>query len=207
MRIKDLSIRDAAPVASFSVRELGDVVVIAGPNGVGKTRLLERLVNHLRNLEPHPNVRGTIEATSPEEREAWEKSTLDLGSPSDMNLFQTTVIQSRRRQKWRSSLVNFESDRSIVNLQPLAFSWDMPDPTEEQVPWDMTFRYMRERFQDTVHSMYRMIEAQRQGYGTRAIELGRQGFESMNLNFTDPMKPFKEAFKLLLGPKELVDRR
>jgi len=205
MRIRDLSIRNALPVQYFSVENLADVVVIAGPNGVGKTRLLERLVNHLRNLNPDPNVEGVIEATAPEERAPWGKSTLDLASPSDMALFRTTLTQSRRRQQWRSSLVNFESDRTVTTIQPLQFSWDMVDPNEEQIGWETTFGYMRDRFQDTLHSMFRMIEAQKQGYGTRAIELGRQGFASMNLNYTDVMEPFKEVFTLLLGPKELVD--
>src|SRR6266567_5813685 len=205
MRIRDLSIRNALPVQYFSVENLADVVVMAGPNGVGKTRLLERLVNHLRNLNPDPNVEGVIEATAPDERAPWGKSTLDLASPSDMALFRTTLTQSRRRQQWRSSLVNFESDRTVTTIQPLQFSWDMVDPNEEQIGWETTFGYMRDRFQDTLHSMFRMIEAQKQGYGTRAIELGRQGFASMNLNYTDVMEPFKEVFTLLLGPKELVD--
>lgn len=205
MRIEALTVRDSPPIDHFSVAGLNDVVVIAGPNGVGKTRLLERLVNHLRNANPDPNVEGRIEATSSDERQAWDKDFLDLASPEDMALFRTTIQQGRRRQKWRSSLVNFESDRTIQNIQPLQFSWDMPDVAEELISWDSTFGGMQNRFQDTVHSMYRMIEAQRQGYGNKAIELGKLGHTSMGLNYADPMQPFKEAFFLLLGPKELID--
>src|SRR4029077_13336250 len=125
------------------------------------------LVNHLRQASPNPNVEGWIEATASQEREAWGKPALELASPSDMDLFRATLQQSRRRQKWKSSLINFESDRTIQNLQPLQPSWDMPDPEAEEVSWDSTSGYMRDRFQDTVHWMYRMIEAQRQGYGNR----------------------------------------
>jgi len=97
------------------------------------------------------------------------------------------------------------AQRTHRNVRSPPFSWDMPDLAKEDVSWDSTFGYMRDRFQDTVHSMYRMIEAQRQGYGTRAIELGRGGRDSMSLNYADPMEPFKRVFFQLLGPKELVD--
>ncbi|MEP7033164.1 MAG: hypothetical protein ABI879_04190 [Actinomycetota bacterium] len=205
MRLESLAILDATPVLKFEVADLADVVVLAGPNGVGKTRLLEFIVNHLRNAQPNPNVRGVLRATSQQELKEWHKDALDLSMQDDMDLFRSTLQQSRRRQRWRSSLLNFESDRTIQNLQPLQFSWDLADFEKENVSWDSTFGYMHDRFQDTVHSMYRMIEAQRQGYGTRAVDLGRQGRTSMNLDYSDPMEPFKGIFSLLLAPKELVD--
>jgi AAA domain, putative AbiEii toxin, Type IV TA system len=147
-----------------------------------------------------------MEATSDEEQASWGgKSVLDLSSPDDMNLFRVTLQQNRRRQAWRSSLVNIESDRTIQNLQPLAFTWDMPDPIEEQVSWESTLGFMRDRFQDTVHSMFRMIEAQKQGIASRAVTLRRQGHGEMKLDFDDPMDPFKEVFASLVAPKVLVD--
>jgi predicted ATPase len=54
MRLQSISVANTPPVQLFSVSDLADVVVIAGPNGVGKTRLLGRLVSHLRNGNPDP---------------------------------------------------------------------------------------------------------------------------------------------------------
>ena len=205
MRIREINIRNAPPVDLFSANDLSDVVVVAGANGIGKTRLLERLVGHLRQASPDPNIAGVIQFTTKAEKEEWGKESLDMASSDDMSLFRETLQHSRRRQKWKSSLINFESDRTIRNLQPLQASWDMQDPSEEEVSWDITSGLMRDRFQDTVHAMYRMTEAQRLGYGARVVELGRQGKTSMNFSFVDPIAPFKEIFRQLLGPKELVD--
>lgn len=206
VKLLDISITNAAPVRLFSVKDLTDVVVIAGPNGVGKTRLLERIVTHLRSGVPDPSVQGTVEATSAEEEATWRgKTVLDMSNAVEMEMFRTTLQVNRRRQNWQSSLINFESDRSIRNLQPLQFSWDMPDPDEEQVGWDVTFGFMRDRFQDTVHSMFRMIEAQRQKIANKAWDLQRQGYRQMGLKFTDPMEPFKRIFEQLLAPKLMVD--
>ena len=205
MRLESVSVRDTPPVDLFEVDELADVVVLAGPNGVGKTRLLNRIVTHLRGGSNDPAVRITVAATTPSETDAWGQDSLDLTLATDLEKLRATLQASRRRQNWSSSLVNFESDRSIQNLQPLAFSWDMEDPDEESVSWDLTFGFMRDRFQDTVHAMFRMIEAQKQSLGNRAIQLRREGRGEMKLSFTDPMEPFKEVFAMLLAPKELAN--
>jgi len=206
MRLRAISVRNTPPVQLFAVDSLSDVVVLAGPNGVGKTRLLERIINHLRVATPNPDVAGQIEATCSEERQSWAgKDVLDLSSPDDMALLQATLQTHRLRRNWRSSLVHIESDRAIQKLAALAFSWDMPDPEEEEVPWDRTIGFMRDRFQDTVHSMFRMIEIQKVAIANKAIELQRKGQRQMRLSFSDPMQPFKEVFSLLLAPKELAD--
>lgn len=192
------------PVARFEATGLADVIVIAGPNGVGKTRLLQGLLAYLRSGGAG-NTACVIESTCPEESEAWGKSELDLADPADVPLFQQTIQATRRRRNWKSSIVNFESDRSLRNLVPLAFTFDMQDPEEEQVGWDSTFGFMRDRYQDTVDSLFRMIQVQKQQIANRAVQLRREGRDSMQLSFTDPMQPFKELFQQLLGPKRLVD--
>lgn len=153
------------------------------------------------------DTRAIIKATNLTEVEAWAGArSLDLGDQQQANLFTQTLQQGKRRRKLSSSIVNFESDRTVRNIQPLPFSWEhMVDPEDEPIGWDLTFGFMRDRFQDTLHSMFRMIEAQKQGIATRAIELRRKGQSEMRLDFQDPMQPFKEMFSRLLAPKELVD--
>jgi predicted ATPase len=194
------------PVRRFEVEGLADIVVIAGPNGVGKTRLIGAVVNALRNPGAGgPVLQAHVVATNPDELAAWGKTELDLTAAEDAQRLTQTLQVGRRRRKWTSSLVNFESDRSIQQLQPLQWTWDMPDPDEEAVGWDSTYGYMRDRFQDTVHSMFRLVEQQKQSIATRAIQLKREGRESMQLGFADPMEEFKRVFEMLLGPKRLAD--
>lgn len=75
----------------------------------------------------------------------------------------------------------------------------------KEIGWETTFGGMQGRFQDTVHSMFRLIEAQKQNIAKRAIELKRAGKRDMRLLFEDPMQPFKDVFAQLLAPKELAD--
>lgn len=189
----------------FEVDGLADVIVIAGPNGVGKSRLLQRLSARLQGAGVEAKANAIVSATCPEERTAWGKDRLDLSIAQDSNLLHKTLNASRFRKRWKSSLVNFESDRTIQTLKPLAFTFDLVDPDEEPVQWNSTFGYFRDRFQDTVHAMFRMIEVQKQGIASQAIKLKREGHKEMALGFNDPMEEFKNVFSMLLSPKQLVD--
>jgi ABC-type lipoprotein export system ATPase subunit len=192
-------------VRRFEIDDLSDVVVIAGPNGVGKTRLIQSILDRLRGSQPQPGTAGVVVATCDDERQQWGKEALDLATAEDTQRLLATLSAGRRRRNWRSSLINFESDRTIQNLQPYPFAFDMPDPSEEQIGWDVTFTPLKTRFHDTVHAMYRMVESQRRSIATRAINLRREGKTSMQLEFLDPMEPFKDVFRQLLAPKELAD--
>ncbi len=206
MKLSSIAVQDALPVRRFEVDNLSDVLVLAGPNGVGKTRLLDSIVSSLRNPGAGgPVVGASVSATVEAERAAWDKADLDLTDSEDAARLTQTLQAGRRRTKWSSSLVNIESDRSISALQPMQWSWDMPDPEEESISWDSTFGLMRDRFQDTVNSMFRMIEGQKRRIANRAIQLRSEGRDVMQLGFTDPMEEFKRVFEMLLGPKRLAD--
>lgn len=205
MRLETIAISDAPPVRRFDISDLADVVVIAGPNGVGKTRLLTHIMMILRGDQGQPASTIRIRATCEEERGAWQKEILELSAPDDFKLYQQTLHANRRRRNWRSSILQFESNRSIQNVQPLQFTWDVQDPSDEEVSWEYGFLFWKDRWQDTIHSMFRLIEAQKQSIANRAVQLRREGRDEMRLNFADPMEPFKEVFAQLLAPKQLVD--
>ena len=77
MRVVKIQAERVLPVHKFSVDGLSDVVVIAGPNGVGKSRLIDALLQKFQNPAGLPNIQMTLEATSADERSAWGKSHLD----------------------------------------------------------------------------------------------------------------------------------
>jgi chromosomal replication initiation ATPase DnaA len=66
MRIRSLDAQNVPPVKEFRVDSISDVLVIAGPNGVGKTRLIAAILQAFQNPNPSNSVKMQIEATSPE---------------------------------------------------------------------------------------------------------------------------------------------
>ena len=206
MRIKEIAVKDVLPVRMFNVADLSDVVVIAGQNGVGKSRLVDGLITKFQN--PHGQggaVRMLIEATCERERTAWGQSVLDTDVPTDLQKLTTTLQSNKSRTKWESSVIHFESDRSIAQIHPYQFNWDVVDPWGEALGWNMTFSGLKARFQDTLHSLFRKVQSHEKQIAKRAKELQASGAESMTLDFQDPLILFKDAFSQLVGPKKLLD--
>ena len=152
-----------------------------------------------------PPVTLMLEATCQTEIELWKKSVLDTSVPTDAALL-LNILQSskRRRGNWRSSVLNFESDRTIQKIEPYAFTWDIQDPLEENIGWNFGFGSLRARFQDTIHSIFRKLQSRRDHIATTAEKLLAQGASTMTLNYPNPIEPFQQAFSQLLSPKTLL---
>jgi predicted ATPase len=209
MRVTAIEVSDVLPVRRFSVDQLSDIVVIAGPNGVGKSRLIEGLLQKFQNPKALPSTRLVVQATNAAETAAWGKSQLDTTISQDAVLLTSTLQKNRSRRQWNSSVIHFESDRSIQQIQPYQFSWEANDPWIENIGWSQTFGGtfggLKARFQDTLHSLFRKVHSHETEIARQAIELQKKGIASMPLNFGDPLRAFKDAFALLVAPKTLRD--
>jgi predicted ATPase len=205
MRITSIKASNVLPVRKFEVDELSDTIVIAGPNGVGKSRLIQNVLAHIQNLRANPNMSLTIEATDKKEIDAWGQKEINTSNPTEAAKLKAALTKNRFKRNWASSVIFFESDRTIQKINPLTFTWDLPDPNEEQAGWNSTFGGIKNRYQDTVHSIFKLIEFQKRNIANRAVSLRKEGKTSMNLEFGDPIEPFKEAFTQLLAPKILKE--
>ena len=161
MRIKSFQIKSFGPIELVNVEDLADVVVFAGPNGVGKTSINTALLNLAKQPRVSPDTWMVVEATSPDERNRWNKPALDTRTQADASLLQQTLQQSRRRNKYHSSFLNFDSDRAVRNVQQYQFQWDIGDPLMEEIGWDSGWNPMFNRYNDVRHSLFRMVESQK----------------------------------------------
>src|SRR5436309_14284741 len=108
MRLTGIRAKKIRPIELFEVSDLSDVVVVAGPNGVGKSRLIASMLEHLRNLTDR-GVTLQLEATTQAEERIWKKKTLDTALPGDGVLLRQTLHQNQKRRKFQSNILNFDS--------------------------------------------------------------------------------------------------
>ena len=205
MRLRAIHIENQPPINKFSADNLSDVIVIAGPNGVGKTRILQNLIQFLQNPVPREDLWLEIEATVESETKTWGKSILNTQEEEDSQKLRETLQKSQRRNNYKSTILQFESDRSITNIKPYQFTWDIVDPFDEDVSWNVGYGYLRDRSQDVRNAIFRRIAHQRREIADIAYRLKSEGKSEMKLDFPDPLMPFKNAFSQLLAPKALVD--
>ena len=96
MRIDAITIRNQPPVHNFEASGLSSVVVVAGPNGIGKTRLMNGIINLLRNPgSGGPQAYLSVIATTQSEMEAWKTETLATTNPAHAQLLSQTLQRNR----------------------------------------------------------------------------------------------------------------
>lgn len=205
MRLKSLHVKATGPISLVQIDDLADSVVLAGPNGVGKTSINSAILNVARNPHVSPNVWMVVEATNAEEFARWSKKTIDTRTQPDAQLLAQTLHRSRRRNQYHSAFLNFDSDRAVRNVQNYAFQWDIGNPLTEEINWDFGFNSLSSRYNDVRHTLFRMVESQKREIADKAFALRDTGQGAMPLNFPDVLKPFKDAFWQLLAPKSLVE--
>lgn len=105
MRIHGIHAKNIPPVDNFEVEDLSDLVVIAGANGVGKTRLLNALLQYLQNLN-NPDISFIIESTDKSEESAWGKKVLNTSDAADVTLLKTTLQKNRLRRNFVNSILS-----------------------------------------------------------------------------------------------------
>ncbi|MBM3554017.1 MAG: hypothetical protein FJX47_00510 [Alphaproteobacteria bacterium] len=205
MRIRSFFVKKTDNVDNFEGDGLSDVIVLAGPNGVGKTRIVRALIDFFRDPQAGPKVGMVLDSTSDSEKKAWRKESLNTSIAEDASKLRGFLQRSQKRNNYQSTILNFDSDRSIQNIGRFDFSWDVGDPFAEDVGWDVSYRFLRDRFQDVTHSLYRLVETQRRSISDRALDLRKEGAKTMNLDFPDPLEKFKAAFEQLLPGKRMIE--
>ena len=210
MKIKKITATDIPPIKNFIADDLKDLVVIAGPNGVGKTRLVERILGYFqgfggsgqpRYLNPPKFI---IESTDPFECETWGQQELDTTKPEDAAILQDFLQRRRTRRDFRNGILNYESNRWMQQTNRSVSKSSNRDPWEEGIPPELTMGRLGDRWNDTQNSIFKKLEYEGIAFGNQALQLWNEGHNSIPLEFDDFMGPFNEAFSKLLGPKTLV---
>lgn len=206
MKLLSLTVRNQPPIANFAVGELRDTIVIAGPNGVGKTNLLNHILSTFRHGRSNSDITLVVEATCKAEIEAWGGAEqLSSNDPHAVQKLRGVLQKAKKRGQLRSGVLNFDASRVFETIQPYNFNWNFSDPFLEEIGWEQTLNSARARFQDVVHALYRKVRSQKEEIATQALQLQRQGVGQMTIDFPDPLKKFKEAFAKLLPGKRFCD--
>lgn len=77
MRLESITVNEHPPIEKFTVENLSNIVVLAGPNGVGKTRLISGILDALRNPGATPHRRRVVCSTNDREKQEWGRDTRD----------------------------------------------------------------------------------------------------------------------------------
>ncbi len=204
MKIKAINAVDIEPIKKLSISDMGNVVIIAGANGSGKTRLKEAIKNTFQNPNA-PQIALTIESTRPEEEEKIGK-TLDIVKGTPSTQLQQHMDSRVRGGSYTSTVIQIDSDRSVqpVKFQPLNLS--TPDPDDVEMDYRYFLNPFPNRWQEIVNKIFQK-SANRDykiaQYVKEHSEDTKKTLKDAIKKFPDTFEPYQKLFARLLPDKTL----
>lgn len=203
MKIKSLEIKDFPPIKNLKIEELGDVVIIAGANGSGKSRLKEAIVGALQG---GGQMSLSLVATREKEREDFGDSKISTTQGTN-NQILTKYIQNRKYGKGQyvGSLVQIDSRRNIQSIQYNPIAWRVSDPDEVETPSTFYYQDFGNRWQDFMNYIHLKVAAYDRELTTEVKSGTNITADEIKKKVPHPIEKYKEVFLLLLPDKILVD--
>src|SRR3989338_10381281 len=202
MRIKELGLNKWNVIRQADFENLSDFVIVAGPNGVGKTWVKEAIVHIFRNNgNPPVGSKVVLEATVQEEFETWKSKEFTL----PQGYFTSILHRQTKRLKSKSRLIQIDSNRSIdsVNFGQLTFS-QIGNPEEEVVGYDYGFNLIKDRFKDICHTLHRLKSKEVSAvYSEYHKNLNPLSGNITLRKLPDPTEKYIQPFDQLLYPKKM----
>ena len=157
MKINSLEINDFAPIKHLKIDDMGDVVIIAGANGSGKTRLKEAIV---RTLQGNTHMSLAITATRPKEKKDFGGAVINVTQGiKNEELINYMKKRSFGRGQYVGSLVQIDSHRNIQPTKYNQVSWQISDPDNQKTQSDFYFTNFTNRWQSFVDYIHQKVAA------------------------------------------------
>lgn len=205
MRIKELNLNNWTVIRQADFQNLSDFVVIAGPNGVGKTKIKEAIVYIFQNNgNPPPGSKVVLEATNEEERAAWGSNEISLPQAAMWSYF----AKNNKRLKTKSRLIQIDSNRVVENVsfQQLTFQ-SIGDPEHEEVSYNYGFNNVRDRFKDICSTLHRLKSKEVTSVYNEYEKKKNEASNTEDVTLTklkDPTEKYINIFDKLLYPKKML---
>jgi AAA15 family ATPase/GTPase len=205
MRIKELQLKNYNVIKSAVFADLGPTVVIAGPNGVGKTTVKNAIIQTFQNGNPPPGCRIVLEATNEEER-AQLNGDDQIALPNS-GFFNSVFRKNRKKISAKTRLIHINSDRQIQNVNFSQYGLNqLGDPEGEEIQSQWSLDVVNNRFSDVINTLYRMKTKLITEYGLSAVNAfeANEGKTASIQRIKDPAEPFIKIFNELLYPKRMA---
>lgn len=203
MQITSLEIVNFPPINNLKIEGLGNIVIIAGANGSGKTRLKDAIV---QTMQGGSQISINLQATREEEVKAFQGDSIST-KQGQVNEVLKKYIENRRfggRARYIGSLVQIDSHRNIqtVNYKPV--NWYGSDPDDIETPYNWGYGNFTDRWQDFMNYIHQKYAVRDKKLAEELKKNPSKGEEIIRDN-PDPLVKYKEIFTQLLPGKELQD--
>jgi len=194
MKIKSFQVTEYKPIKNIKIENLGEVVIIAGANGAGKTRLKQAIVATFQN---NPLMDLTIQATRKEESgpKYFNGHMLELKKGVQNQIF-SNYINSRKFGfgKYVGSLVQIDSKRNLETLQYNQVSYQVSDPDDADTPPSWGYGSFIDRWRDFMNYIHLKVAAHSNKLAKEVQSNPAQTGESILNKYPRPLEKYKKIY-------------
>lgn len=204
MKISSLKLIDFKPIKNVEIDKLGDVVIIAGANGAGKTRLKQAIV---QSIQGNPIMDLTIQATRKDEADKYfNGQEIKLVTGQHNHLF-NNYINSRKygKGKYVGSVVQIDSKRTLETINYNQISYQVTDPDDVDTPWDWGYSPFVNRWREFMNYIHQKVAAHKNKLAEAVQKDPSQTGTTILKNYPHPLEKYKSIFADILSGKELQD--
>jgi predicted ATPase len=203
MKIKKISARGLDPISFFEVDDLDNIVIIAGANGSGKSRLKDAITQTFQNPSA-PKVDLVIESTRDVEEEAnWGTKFITLSTGVGNPHLKSYMDSRTRGGSYTGTVVQIDSQRSVQSVKFNPIDLSTPDPYDEETPATWYLSAFQNRWQEIVNKIFQRSANWK--YHVADYVIGNPGETGTSAirQYPDPIIAFQELFEKLLPGKTL----
>lgn len=205
MKIKSLRIENFKPIKNIEIDNMGEVVIIAGANGAGKTRLKEAIVATIQN---NPIMDIEIEATRKEETDVkyFNGERLQLTKGIQNQQF-VNYINTRKygQGQYVGSLVQIDSKRNLETIKFNPISFQVADPDETETPPTWGYGRFIDRWRDFMNYIHLKVAAHNNKLAQEVLSNSNLRADEILKKYPKPLEKYKRIFSQTLPGKELLD--
>lgn len=206
MKINTIEILDFKPIKHIKLENLGEIVIIAGANGSGKTRMKQAIVQTLLGNSNPAFATLELSATRKKEEADFEGKTITVkqgGTNHTLNRY----ISNRKfgQAKYVGALLQIGADRYIQSIGYSQVNWLGSDPDDVDTPPTWGYQEFTDRWKDFMNYIHQKA-AIREKKIAEEVKKGKGLSDQDILKIhPDPLDKYKDIFKNVIPDKELLD--
>jgi ABC-type branched-subunit amino acid transport system ATPase component len=200
MRIDRIFLRDHPPIRLFEIETSSNVVIIAGPNGSGKTKLKNSIVQTFR-APRYPSASLKLSATREQEESAWNSHSIEVVVGRESRELEAYL--QARPDIYVGGVVQIDSNRTVEPVRFEQLSLSTPDPDDQYTKYSWYLNPFTERWPELVNKIYKKAANRDQKIAAFIKDNpDKQGKEVLK-QYPDVFFPYQEVFAKLIPGKSL----
>lgn len=202
MRIKSLEIKDFSPIKYIKIDDLWDLVIIAGANGSGKSRLRHAIIETVAWDAQFMSL--VIEATTDEEKKKFWNDQITIRQGTSNSSLHEYIDRPQAGWTYSGGIIQVYHDGNIGSVNYNQVDMQGGDPDTQPTPVRRWIAGTTSRWKTTNDFLHQKTAIYKYNIADE-VEKDSSNVADILSRYPDPIIKYKEVFSKFLIGKELQD--